>query len=163
MKRLIILAPAIVLVTACGGGGGDSIRPGQWDMTMEMTSIEAPGAPDAMVQQMRSQLASQRRTQSQCVTAEEARNPSRSMTGQNPAGCEFSDTTWSGGNIRVRATCRPAGGPQMQMSLEGTYGAEQINSRINMNMEMPNPAGGAPMQIRVGGTMTGRRTGDCRS
>jgi len=165
MKRLILLAPAITLVAACSGGGsGDAIRPGQWDMTTEMTSVEAPGAPEALVQQIRAQLASQRTTQSQCITAEMARNPSRNMMGrQNPAGCEFSDTTWAGGTIRVRATCRPPGSPTVQMTLEGTYGAEQINSRINMNMEMPNPTGaGGPIQIRVGGTMNGRRTGDCR-
>jgi len=168
MKRLILMAPAIVLVAACSGGGGAggaSMQPGQWELVTQMTSVEAPGAPEPMLQQMRSQLASQRQTQSQCITAEQARNPSRNMMGaQNPAGCEFTDTTWAGGRINIRANCRPTGSPPMQMSIEGDYGAQQINSRISVNMEMPNLTGsGAPQQIRMQGTMTGRRTGDCRS
>lgn len=166
MKRHIIIAPAVVLLAACGGGGaGDSIQPGQWEMVTEMTSVEAPGAPPALVEQMRASMASQRQTQSQCITAEQARNPSRNMMGsQNPAGCEFSDTTWSGGNIRIRANCRPPGSPPVQMSVEGTYTAQAINNRINVSMEMPNPTGaGAAIQLRLQGRMTGRRTGDCRS
>jgi len=165
MKRLILATPAIALIAACSGGGADTIQHGQWEMVTAMTSIEAPGMPEPMLAQMRSQLASQRQTQSQCITAEQARNPSRNMMGQqNPAGCEFSDTTWAGGNIKIRATCRPPGAPQMQVSVEGTYTAQQINNRINMTMEMPNPTGaGGPMQIRLQGTMTGRRTGDCRA
>jgi hypothetical protein len=165
MKRLILIAPAITLVAACAGGGGDTIQHGQWELVTEMTSVEAPGAPEAVVQQMRSALASQRQTQSQCITAEQARNPSRNMMGrQNPAGCEFTDTAWAGGNIRIRANCRPPGSPPVQMTLEGTYTAQQINTRISMNMDMPNPTGaGAPMQLRIQGRMTGRRTGDCRS
>ncbi|HYI48950.1 MAG TPA: DUF3617 domain-containing protein [Allosphingosinicella sp.] len=165
MKRLILSVPAIVLVAACSRGGADTIQAGQWEMVTAMTSVEAPGMPEAMVAQMRSQMASQRQTQSICITPEQARNPSRNMMGaQNPAGCEFSDTTWAGGNIRVRATCRPPGSPQVQLSLEGTYTAQQINNRLNLTMEMPNPAGaGAPQQIRIQGTVTGRRTGDCRT
>ena len=126
-----------------------------------MTSVEAPGAPEAMVQQMRAQLASQRQTQSICITAEQARNPSRDMlAAQNRGGCEFSDTTWSGGNVKVRATCRqpggPPGGPSIQFSIEGTYNAQQITNRISVNKDIPNPQGGANMQIRAQGTMTGR-------
>jgi Protein of unknown function (DUF3617) len=163
MKRLIIIAPAIVLIAACSGGA-DTIQHGQWEIVTEMTSVEAPGAPPALLEQMRASMASQRQTQSQCITAEQARNPARNMTGQNPAGCEFSDTTWAGGNVRIRANCRPPGTPPVQLSIEGTYTAQQINNRINVSMEMPNPTGaGAPMQIRLQGRMTGRRTGDCRS
>jgi len=168
MKRLILFAPAITLLAACGGGGTNSIQAGQWEMVTEMTSVEVPGAPEAAVQQMRSQMAGQRQTQSVCITAEQARNPSRNMMGaQNPAGCQFTDTTWAGGTVRIRATCRPPGAPPqmrpVEMSIEGTYTAQQINNRISVNTEIPNPAGGAAMQIRAQGTMTGRRTGDCRT
>ena len=163
MKRLVIIAPAIAIAAACSGGGSGSIQPGQWELVTEMKSVEAPGAPEAVVQQMRSQLASQRQTQSQCITAEQAANPSRNMMGsQNPAGCEFSSTTWAGGNINIRANCRPPGSPSpIEMAIEGTYTAQAINSRINVNVNMQNPAGGAPMQIRMQGTLSGRRTGDC--
>jgi hypothetical protein len=169
MKRLIIIAPAITLIAACSGGGGDQIQAGQWEMVTQMTSVEAPGAPEAVVQQMRSQMASQRQTQSVCITPEQARNPSRNMMGgQNPAGCEFTDTTWAGGNVKIRATCRPPGAPPtmrpVEMSIEGTYTAQQINNRITVTTEISNPTGaGAPIRINAGGTMTGRRTGDCRS
>jgi len=139
-----------------------ALSPGQWDLTIEMNSVEAPGAPEAMLQEMRALLANHPRTQSQCITPEQARNPSRRMTGQNPGGCAFSETNWSGGNIRIRATCRPAEAPQILLSLDGSYTAQRIDSRLDMNMEMPDPSGeDRLLRIRIQGGLTGRRTGDC--
>ena len=164
MMRMILLVPSIALVAACSGGGADTIQPGQWEMVTQMTSVEAPGAPEPVVAQMRSAMANQRQTQSTCITPEQARNPSRNMVGQsnNAAGCEFSDTTFAGGNIRIRANCRPPGAGQMEMSVDGDYTATTMNGRIAVNMQAPGMAGGGGVQqIRMSGTLTGRRTGDC--
>jgi hypothetical protein len=152
--------PSIALIAACSSRP-DTIQPGQWEMVTQMTTVEAPGAPEPVVAQMRAAMANQRQTQSTCITPEQARNPSRNMVGQgnNAAGCEFSDTTFAGGNIRIRANCRPPGAGQMEMSVEGDYTATTMNGRINVNMTAPPGAG--VQQIRMSGTLTGRRTGDC--
>lgn len=162
MMRLIFLAPSIALIAACSGNSS-SIQPGQWEMVTQMTSIEAPGAPEAMVAQMRASLPQQRQTQSTCITPEQARNPSRNMVGQgnNAAGCEFADTTFAGGNIHIRANCHPPGATSMAMSVDGDYTATQMNGRISVNMTTPGMTGGGTQTIRLSGTLTGRRTGDC--
>jgi hypothetical protein len=59
-----------------------------------MTSVEAPGAPEPILRQMRTQIAGHRETRSQCTTPEYARDPARNMLrNQTSAGCQFDDTT----------------------------------------------------------------------
>jgi hypothetical protein len=170
MRVLKIAIPCAVLLSGYASlatqGSSDvatpGIEPGQWEMVTEITAIEVPGAPEEILQQMQSSLAEQRHVDSQCITPEEARNPSANMMGsQNPAGCEFGDTTWSGGAIRIRATCRPSG-QSMQMAIDGTYAVRQIDSRIDVNMDIAGSSEAeAPLHVRLLGRMTGRRTGEC--
>lgn len=140
-----------------------SLQPGQWEMATQMTSVEAPGAPEELLQQLRASLADQRQVQSQCITPEQARDPVRTMVGrQTPARCEFSETVWSGGIIRIRANCRPPEGSATQLFVDGTYAARRIDNRLDMTLEIPNPTGvGAALELRLQGRMTGRRTGEC--
>jgi hypothetical protein len=142
-----------------------SLQPGQWEIVTEFTSVEAPGAPQEFLSEMRASIARDRQTQSQCITAEQARNPMRNMLGaQNPAGCTFSETSWSGGNVRIHANCRPPEGPPLLMVIEGSYAARQFENRVSVTMEIADPnRADAPARIRLGGRMTGRRTGDCTS
>ena len=171
MRILKIAIPCAVLLSGYASlatqGSSDAataaIEPGQWEFVTDITSVEAPGAPEDLLQQMRAEMPSQRQVESQCITPEQARNPSANIMGSpNPMGCEFSDTTWSGSNIHVRATCRPPDGGPVQISIAGTYAARQIDGRIDVTTEVPSPTGaGAPLQVRLGGTLSGRRTGEC--
>jgi hypothetical protein len=105
MKRLILLAPGLVLAAACGSSTG-TIQPGNWETTTRFTSVEIPGMPPAMAKQMQAQLANQP-PQTRCITPAEAANPTGGMMGsQNPQGCTFTEQTFSGGVIRVRARDR---------------------------------------------------------
>jgi hypothetical protein len=162
MKRLLLWAPSMALIAACSGSAV-SLQPGQWETTIRMTSVEMPGAPEAMVAQMR-QAASAPQTSSECMTPEEAANPASKM--MNPGGgansCQFTESTFAGGAIRVRGTCSPPGAGRQQMSMEGSYTSTTMEARITAEMQAPpgaNPTG--PQSVRVSGTMTGRRTGDC--
>ena len=71
MKKMLILVPCTALLFACGGGGGGgsvALQPGQWEMVTQITGVEAPGAPPAMVEQMRTAAAQQRQTQNRCMS-----------------------------------------------------------------------------------------------
>ena len=171
MRRFFIIA---FLSMASGSAAGldlqaparpNAIQPGQWEIATEMNTVEAPGAPEEFLQAMRSSLADQRQTRSQCITPEQARDPTRNMMGnENPGRCDFSDTVWTGGDIRVRGTCRPPESAAMQVSVEGTYSAQRFDARISMNMELPGLGeAGTVQQLHLQGRFTGRRTGDCRS
>jgi hypothetical protein len=170
MIRLFLIA---FLSTASGSAAGldlqasarpISIQPGQWEIATEMTSVEAVGVPEEVLQQMRAQLASQRQVRSQCITPEQARNPAANlMRNQNVRGCEYGETTWAGGVIRIHATCQPPGGTPARMTIEGSYAAQQFDGRIGASTTMPAPVeAGAKVRIDLRGRLTGRRTGECR-
>jgi len=163
MKRLVLWAPSLALLAACSGGGSDQIQPGMWETTTRMTEVEVPGMPPAVAEQMKAQMANQTQTQSQCITAEQAANPAGNMLsqGSDAQGCNFSDSTFAGGRINVRGTCPgPNGQGSATMSWEGTYTATEMTGRITA--EVQGPAGTAgPQQIRMSGTLSSRRTGDC--
>lgn len=156
MKRLALLAPTVAIIVACSGGGV-SLQPGQWEMTTKMTDIEIPGAPPAMAAQMKQAMTAQAQTQSRCITAAEAANPAGNMASPsgNAQGCTFSKQTFSGGSIDVAGSCPGPAGGTMETSLSGSYTATTMDTRISANIQ------GGPQPMRMSGTMTGRRTGDC--
>jgi hypothetical protein len=160
MKKLALFAPAIVLAAACSGGSA-SLQPGQWEHSMQFTSIEAPGVPEAQLAQMR-QMMGRPQTMSSCMTPQQAANPTGNML--NPQGggqnCTFSENVFTGGAIRVHGTCQQPGGGSAQMNMDGTYTATTMNVTLSSEVTMP-PGMPGPRTVRMSGTMTGRRTGDC--
>ena len=158
MKKLALFAPAIVFAAACGSAV--SMQPGQWEHTVQFTSIEAPGVPEAQLAAMR-QMMGQPQTSAECMTPEQAANPTGRML--NPKGgqnCQFTDNVFAGGTIRVHGTCQQPGGTSARMNMDGTYTATTMNVQLSSEMTMPAGMPG-PRSLRMSGTMTGRRTGDC--
>ena len=160
MKQLALLAPTVALIVACGGSAV-ALQPGQWETTVQFKSIEVPGAPEAAVAQMRA-LMGQPQTNSECMTPQEAANPTGGLVnpGGNAGDCQFTENTFTGGTIRVRGACTAAGRGRMQMTLEGSYTATTMEAQISSEVQAP-PGTQGPQTIRMSGTMTGRRTGDC--
>ena len=163
MRYSIAAAPALLLA-ACGGGEESvQLQPGQWETTVQFSSIEMPGAPEAALAQMR-QMLNQPQTQSQCITPEQAANPSGNMV--NPGGeanCEFTENTFAGGEINVQGTCPQPGQGNVQMSMEGNYTPTTMEADISTQMQAPPGTPGGAESIRMAGRLTARRTGDCPS
>jgi hypothetical protein len=156
MKHLT--AMPVLLLAACSSAP-TTIQPGQWETTTQFSTIEAPGMPEAALTAMRAQ-ANQAQTNSSCITPQQAANPVGDlMNPQNGAGnCTFTDSTFSGGVISVHGSC-PAGpgGGQMRMSWEGSYTATTMQGAFTTEFQ------GGPQSMRMIGTMSGRRTGECAS
>jgi hypothetical protein len=166
MRHWIAAAPALLLI-ACGdgaGGGGGSavaLQPGQWETTVQFTSIEIPGAPEAAVAQMR-EMMSRPQTRSECITPEQAANPTGNMVSPGGNNCQFSESTFAGGTIRVRGTCQQPGQGSAQMSMEGSYTATTMQAQISSEVQAPaNAPQGGPQSVRMSGTFASRRTGEC--
>ena len=159
MRRSTLAMLAVLpALAACSGGSSTSIQPGQWETTTAFTTVEAPGMPPAALEAMRSQLASQRNTQSSCITPEQAANPAGDMlnSGGGPNSCQFSKSTFAGGVIDVQGTCPgPAG--TMTMGWQGNYTATTMEGRFTTEVQ------GGPQSMRMIGTMNSRRIGDCQS
>ena len=161
MRYTIAAAPALLLA-ACGGGGDSvALQPGQWETSVQFSSIEIPGAPEAAVAQMK-QAMSRPQTRSECITPEQAANPTGNMVNAGGGNCQFSESTFEGGTIRMRGTCQQPGAGTATMSMDGSYTATTMEAQITSEVQAPEgaPAGG-PQSVRMSGTFTSRRTGDC--
>jgi hypothetical protein len=169
MKRMLLVAPSILAIAACSRGPAN-FQPGQWEMAIEVTGLDAPGLPAATQTQLRA-LMNGAQTSRDCMTADQAANPLReqragmrdamsSMAGR--LNCEFaSNDTFSAGAIRISATCRPPSGPgQARLLMEGGYTGTTMDTRFTWTVEGPGPGGGT-RTARLSGTAKGRRLGDC--
>lgn len=165
MRHWIAAAPVLLLI-ACGeggvGGGAVSLQPGQWETTVQFTSIDIPGAPPEMMNSMR-EMMSRPQTRSECITPEQAANPTGNMVTQGAGNnCQFSESTFAGGTIRVRGTCQQPGQGSAQMSMEGSYTATTMQAQITSEVQGAAGAQG-PQTVRMSGTFASRRTGECAS
>lgn len=164
MKKLLVLAPCAALLFGCSGGplgGGVSLQPGQWETTVQFTTIDMPGAPPGAAEAMRAMMG-QPQTRSSCMTPEQAANPAGSMAAPEGAGasCQFEPNGFANGTINVRGTCSNPTRGNLQMTMTGNYTATTMEATVNQTMTAP-PNTPGPQSIRLEGRMTARRTGDC--
>ncbi|MFN3388696.1 MAG: DUF3617 domain-containing protein [Allosphingosinicella sp.] len=161
-----ICAAGLLALAGCGGGedradgnaaagGGEEtargegtaeIRPGQWEMTVEMPTA---GIPKEMLDQM----GGGKITSRQCITPEEAKASSGEMFKTDQAGdCKASDVSVGGGRMRGTMTCSGEDGGPKSVVMEGSYGPERYEMTQTMTL-----ADGQTSEIKI----SGRRLGEC--
>jgi hypothetical protein len=160
MKRVMLPALPVALLFACSPSAV-ALQPGMWETTVQFTSIDLPGAPPQQLAAMRTMMGHPQ-TSSSCMTAAQAANPTQRMMnpGSNGNACQFSESTFAGGTIRVHGTCQAPGRGTQQTGMEGTYTATTIQATISSEIHAP-PGTPGPQTARMSGTLNGRRTGDC--
>jgi hypothetical protein len=148
--------------------GTETMQPGQWEMAVQVRSIEVPGAPPQAQAQIRSGVG-RTQTNQDCLTPERARNPRqdmRQMMAQGrAANCRFTDQVFGGGVIRIRATCPgPAGqGSSAQVSMEGSFTGTTLQATLAISAQGANPAMPGATGMRMTADIRGRRVGECRA
>jgi hypothetical protein len=127
-------------------------RDGNWDVTVEMQMPNMPNMPAGM------SMPPMKMTQ--CITKEEAADPSKAMPqrppqrGGGPAGdCKVSDYKTEGPKVSWSMVC--TGAQPMTGTGEFTYAADSYTGNMTMNMAR----GGQPMMVTM--KYTGKRLGDC--
>lgn len=175
MRRLAFALPFLVLA-ACDSGPKVSIenatpeqvaaemkksgvaedlrKPGQWETTMSVVNVEAPGMPPEALNQMRAMMGNGQTTQ-RCVTEAELKQV-ESFIGQNNANCVFDHYRVSGGKIDGKAKCTQ--GPVNQlMTMNGTFTSDSSDMTIRSET-----SGGPPGQnMNVTMNIKSKRLGDC--
>jgi hypothetical protein len=143
MKTTSLVAALAVLVTVAGVIAQSSIRPGRWEVTMQM---QMAGSPIQMPE-MKS---------TRCVTPEDAKDPSRAVpTGPEGRGgqtsdCKVADYKVSGNTATWKVMCSS---PQpMTMTGEMTFNDDSYTG----TMKSDTPQG--PMTMK----MAGKRLGECK-
>ena len=150
MKPIFSIAPAVMLFAA--PAWAQELRPGMWEHTSTVTSMEMPGAPAGMGAAM----AGQTTTISSCLTAEQLAEGPEALFNQSQGQCAYDNFEMGGGVVAASGACSAPGGQgAMTMVSSGTYTATTYEAKSTISMTMP----GGEMKIQA--ESSGRRTGDC--
>jgi hypothetical protein len=143
-----------------------TLRPGRWEMTTRLVSIEMPGATPDMQAQLRAQPIPPPETQANCVTPEEASDllgnfRQEILRTQPNLSCQIGDQQFGGGRIRFAMNCRGLNGqPDTRMAVVGAFTENNVQMGISAETSMPT-GNGATQGARIETTMTGRYVGAC--
>ncbi|HKR23712.1 MAG TPA: DUF3617 domain-containing protein [Allosphingosinicella sp.] len=162
MKRPAIFALVIAGAAACSQSGVQ-LQPGQWEITMTVTGVQAPGASAEMLAQLRAAIG-QPQVMTECLTPEQAADPKGWLQnpGAPPQNCTFTDQTLADGVIRVASTCPLPDGGSTRATLEGSYTATTMEARgTGQIVAGSNAPPDMPRTISTSGPFTARRIGDC--
>lgn len=183
--RRVFLCLAPLTVAACGSGGsergetpadvpeamsGDALAaemkqavrplPGQYSSTVELVALDLPGVPAEQVGQLRSMMESaMARTNSYCLTKEEAERGFEEMARESQENCRIESFDVDGAKFAGRMSCSGEGA-RGTMTMNGT--GSETGSQMAMAMDMQSsdlPGGSMNMKLKV----VSQRTGDCQS
>ena len=130
------------------------LRPGQWESTMTLESMDMPGMPPEARKMMESQKGTAH-TFSHCLTPEQAAAPNAGFFQKDASGCTYDHFTMAGGRIDAAMTCPPGSG-MGKMRMQGTYGPEAYALAVQSEGQMqPGQAMNVSMKV------ASRRTGEC--
>lgn len=135
---------ALTAVMAATTAFADDLSPGLWEITLESRVGAAPAWAPAPF------------TLSQCLTANDARDPSKligSISTPGAAGCNYTERNYSGSTFRFALECPGAFRIKSRGSV--TFGATRFGGEITATGNVAGQT--TEFQNRVSGT----RTGDC--
>lgn len=172
MRRGLSLL-ALTALAGCGGGGSANearnmspaevaaqqaqvrINPGEWELSTEITAVEAPELPREMMQAMQGRRTSIRN----CITPEQASNPAVFTRGaqQQNSACQVRDFAMRDGRLQGLTVCAAGSAQEVRSEMSGRYGPSDFN--YQSRVAMPAPIAGGTMNLTV--RVQGRRVGDC--
>lgn len=173
MKRPAIMLPALMAAACQGQNDGRpppaavAMRPGVWETSFRVLSVEAPTAPSEIGERLRAGISTAPVTERSCLSQAEAADPAtavgdRAVRTQTGYTCDSGERVFSGGRIRMTLTCRSATGqPNLQQAMVGSFTAETLQAAITGESATPATDMLPAYPVRIESTLTGRRIGDC--
>lgn len=139
-----------------------SLQPGEWEMVQEITDVTIEGAPKEMPADMMRSMIGRKTTIKDCVTPEEAANPSADfLAAQKDSKCTYSGFEMAGGVIKGSVSCPAGEGGAMTASMQGIY--QPTSYAMTMESKMAGMAGPqGPMSMHMKMKTTGKRIGECK-
>ena len=140
----IALAALVAAGLAAGGAAAADLSPGLWEITLD-ARVQADGAfaPGPM-------------TLRQCVSAADARDPSRiigPLSTPGATGCQYTERSYSGGTFRFALDCSGTYGIRSKGSV--TFGATGFDGTMSATANLT----GQPVEFE--NRISGKRIGDC--
>ena len=99
-------------------------RPGRWQGTFKLESMDMPGMPPQAREAMKKSMGTTQ-TYFTCLTPEQAAKPDASFFQKSAPGCVYEHFTMAGGKLDAEMTC-PAGHGPTKMTMAGSYGDERL-------------------------------------
>jgi hypothetical protein len=136
---------------AGGGAASLALQAGEWETTVQVTSMSMPNMPQGATTQTPPPT-----TIRSCITPEQAARPNANfLTGTGETGgCNFENFSMAGGRLQGAVTCN-AQGTTMRSTFEGQFTA----TSYEMTTQVESNAGGMAMNMAT--RTTARRVGDC--
>lgn len=179
MKHIIYTGMAALALAACSSGGdadkdGDgkitaeeataemaeggkmSLIPGEYEMNISFSEIDAPGIPEQAAGMMKAQMAKGMSIKN-CMTQEQIDNPGADMFGgADDDSCKIDSMDRSGNDMKMQMTCNQPGGMKMVSKMEGSFAKESYSMNIEQAMS-GMPTG----DMKLKGKIEAKRLGDC--
>lgn len=181
MVRLVTVVPALlVMLSGCNSGStvtaenatpaevaeatrnAVKLEPGKWETTVALLSLDGPGLPPGLSDQMKQQMQAQK--VETCLTAEQAEKPPQDMFGA-AGNCTYEKFAMGGGTMSGVLVCKSAPGmpgSEIRATMAGSFGSTSydVTSDAVTNMpSMPGAAAGGKMTTKT--RVSGKRIGDC--
>jgi len=176
MKRLILALPLFCLA-ACGSdpevkadnakpsevaakmrdaaGKGSFVRPGQWEQTVSLMKIEAPGMPPEAREYMQRAM-NKAQIHNVCLSKEQAEQPRENFFAGADKNCTYEHFNWGGGKIDLKLICKHEQATTT-MAMAGTYTPDHYELTMTSNNDAAASAGDMVMTMKV----DAKRVGEC--
>jgi hypothetical protein len=175
-----LLAFAIAACNSQNGGGtnqaagpapsppaaAETLRPGRWEMTARLVSLDMPSAPPETREMLRAQSPPPPQVTANCVTPEEASDLLGSfrrqiLQTQPNLSCQVGDQRFGGGQIRFSMNCRGMNGqPDTRMAIVGNFTDGSVRMAVSADSSM-TLANGTVQSARLETMVTGQQVGAC--
>ena len=120
MKTGIVLATPVLLLIAAGPTL--PIKPGKWETTVTIDSMDMPGMPAFMLKKMMGHTT----TVSSCITPEQAADGPKALVDNSKGKCHYTSFSASGGKFSAVMECAMPSGT-MTSAAAGTYTATTLD------------------------------------
>ena len=147
---------------ALQGGGLPQPMAGLYRSTVELVSLESPGMPAGIVEQMKQAMASKGTSNEFCLTGAEAEKgyEERVKKLAGKPDCAFDRYSAQGGKLDTQLTCKGEGGAKAVVTMQGTMrpnGSDVTLTAAQTGSQMPGGSMKMTMKVRS------ERVGDCKS
>ena len=133
--------------------------PGQYRQTTKITKFEVPGAPPAMVAQIRKMMEGKGSNLTYCLSKADTEKGFAEMFKKGAQGdCKYDRFDASANTIDAIMTCKAGAGGVAKMTMNGTVSS--TGSHVTVNVEQKNdksPMGNANIAMEL----ETKRIGDC--
>lgn len=136
----------------------NQVQPGEWENTLQIVSVEMPGAPEMLRKQIEAEARKPPESKKECKKAESAKALDFSQMGAVTKDCIFPNYVMAGGKIDANMECKGPFGP-VKMAISGTQTATAYDITMTQLQTAPGQSAQSKLTIRA----SGKRLGECKS